>query len=923
MVNITSYQPSFNAGELSPRMAARSDFAKFQAGAAVAENMIALPQGGLARRPGTRFGAEVKDSAASTRLLRFVFSTTQAYTIEAGSLYFRFYRNQGRIAAANITGSIANGTFTTDLTSWTDLDGGGGVSDQAGGRMRLNPGGTASTDYARREQAVTVTNNDVCTLKFRTYGKAGDIIKVRVGTATGGTQIVNDVTFTTGYHLYTFTATATTIYIGFTAYGSDQNKIVEVDDVELLDNVPLELTTPYATADLFTIKYAQTADNLYLVHPSYAAYKLTRSGHTSWSLSEVRWEDGPYRDQNITATTLTPAAGTGNGIVFTASTTIGINNNLGFSTSDVGRAIRFRNASTEWLWGIIVSSSTTTTTTPQVDILRTSTSTAASTQWRLGAFSSTQGWPANVGFFEQRSVLARTNDPPQSFWMSQSGEIENQRPDSLSTGVVVVEDDDALDFTIASEEVNAINWISPGTILAVGTQGGEFVVNADGAFVKPSDINVRRHTVRKCANVTPVRVDHAVLFAQLGSRKINEFAFRFEVDGFVAPDLTLLADHVLKTRVVEMAYQAEPDSLLWAVREDGQVATMTYRRDQDVVGWGRQVFGGAFQGGIAVCESIVTIPGTDGSGQTENSEERDEVWVIVKRTIDGSTKRYVEFVEKPFEGVRREDYTSDAAYDNAQVREQRHSYYADSLLTRDTKLTITGATAATPVVVTSAAHGLANADLVRIDDVVGMTQINYTVFKVANQAANTFELTNRDTGANIDGSAYTAYISGGIARLLSTSVTGLTHLVGQSVRVNADGADHPAQTVTAAGAITLDYAAAVVQVGLAYTSTYKSLRLSAQTPFGSGVGKTKRLGPLTLVFLDAVAPQIGPDVDTLKQANFRESADLMNMPTPAFTGDYRYDFDGDWSSDPRVVVRSSAPLPMTLLGLQTDVKLTP
>lgn len=920
MPSISQYQPSFNAGEFSPRMQGRGDFQKFQSGAAVVENMIALPQGGLARRPGTRFVAEVKDSAVSTRLLRFVFSTTQAYVIEAGSLYFRFYRNQGRIAAADITGSIANGTFTTDLTSWTDRDAGGGVSDQSGGRMRLNPSGTASTDLARREQSVTVTNGSVYTLRFRTYGKAGDKIKLRVGTASEGTQTVNDVTFETGYHLYTFTAGAATIYIGFTAYGSDQNKIVELDDVEFLDNVPLELTTPYATADLFDIKYAQTADLLYLVHPSYAVYKLTRSGHTSWSLTEVRWEDGPYRDLNLTATTLQPTSSSGNGIIFTASTQNGINSNSGFSTSDVGRAIRYRTGTTEWVWGIIVGS--TSVTTAQVDIIRSSTSTATSTQWRLGAFSSTQGWPAAVGFFEQRSVLARTNDQPQSLWLSQAGEIENMRPDSLSTGVVVVEADDALDFTIASEEVNAIHWVSPGTALAVGTTGGEFVVNSEGAFITPTDINVRRHTARKCGNIAPVRIDHAVLFAQRGLRKINEFAFRFEVDGFVAPDMTILADHILKSRVVEMAYQAEPDSLLWAARVDGQVATMTYRRDQDVVGWGRQIFGGAFQGGIARCDSVTTIPGNDGSGQTENSVERDEAWFIVRRTIDGSTERYVEFLEKPFEGERREDFTSDTAHDNAQVLAQRHSYYADSLLTRDTNFTITGATAANPVVITtSAAHGYSNTDLVRVDDVLGMTQINYTVFKIANVAATTFELTNRDTGTNIDGTGYTAYISGGKARKLTDSVTGLSHLQGQTVKINADGAVHPDKTV-ASSAITLDYTAAVVQVGLGYTSTLKTLRLLPQTQFGSGIGKVKRPGPLTFLFLDAVAPLIGPDIDITKRANFRESPDMMNMPTPLFSGDYPYDFDGDWGTDPRIVVKTSDPLPMTILGIAADVKVS-
>src|SRR3990167_6289884 len=115
MPKVTDFQASFNAGELSPRMQGRGDFNKFKSGAAQVENFLALPQGGLAKRPGTRFVAAVKDSTAETRLADFVYSTEQAYIIEAGNVYFRFYRNQGQITAANITGSISNGTFATDL----------------------------------------------------------------------------------------------------------------------------------------------------------------------------------------------------------------------------------------------------------------------------------------------------------------------------------------------------------------------------------------------------------------------------------------------------------------------------------------------------------------------------------------------------------------------------------------------------------------------------------------------------------------------------------------------------------------------------------------------------------------------------------------------------------------------------------------
>jgi len=92
---------------------------------------------------------------------------------------------------------------------------------------------------------------------------------------------------------------------------------------------------------------------------------------------------------------------------------------------------------------------------------------------------------------------------------------------------------------------------------------------------------------------------------------------------------------------------------------------MTFRREEDVVGWARHIIGGTFLSGNAAVESVTVVPGDDGAGQVEDSTDRDEVWLIVKRTIDGVTKRYVEFLERDFEVGHG----------------QPHAYYLDSLIT--------------------------------------------------------------------------------------------------------------------------------------------------------------------------------------------------------------------------------------------------
>lgn len=913
MVKANDLRPAFNAGEFSPRMAARVDFSKYASGAATVKNMLPLPQGGLARRPGTRFVAEAKDSSAKIRLLRFEFSTAQAYAIEAGNGYFRFYRNQGRIAVADTGAAIANGTFDSSIANWTDRSGAGSsIAHDAGGggRMKLASNGTTN---AHAEQSVAnVASGVEHVLRFRAIGAPGDKLKLRIGTTSTGTEIVNDVEFATGYHAYAVTPSATTIYVQFLHASA---KALYVDDVSLIDNAPLDLATPYATADLFSLKTAQSADVMYVAHPSHPVHKLARSGHTSWSLVEVAWQDGPYLDENATGTTLTASAVSGLGISITASATTGINGNAGFKTSDVGRLVRIQHSTSEP--GCAVITEFTNATTVKADVKRAFNAATASTKWRLGSWSATTGYPSTCGFFEQRSAFARTTDQPQSFWMSQSADIENMRPDSFVSGAVAVEDDDALDYTFAAEQVNAIRWMSSGPRLVLGTTGGEWVAESNGPVITPTDITVRRHTTQGGADTQPVRVDHAVLFVQRGGRKLNEFVFSFDVDGYRANDMTILADHITRSGIVEMAYQQEPDSVVWCVRNDGVLASCTYRRGEDVVGWGRHVLGGSLQGGAAAVESVTTISGNNGAGQVFDSAERDEVWFAVKRTVGGATKRYVEFLEKAFEGPTRSDFGSDEAWKAEMRVQQMDAFCVDSGLTYDQPKAISGATRANPVVITSASHGFANGDSVRIDGVAGMTQLNGNTYKVAGVATNTFQLQDL-SGNNVNGVVYATYVSGGEARKKVTSVGGLAHLEGETVKILADGAVHP-DRVVASGSVALDSPAAVVQAGLGYAHQYQSLKIVAGAAAGTGVGKVKRIHKVVLLLLDATAARIGPDFGNLKDVEFREMGDATDTAVALFTGERAEAFDGTYEMDARVCLQGDAPAPFTLLAIAPEL----
>ncbi len=906
MPRIADIQSSFNAGELDPRLAARLDFVKYRAGLETSENLIPLSEGGIMRRSGTRHVAEVANSAVKGRLKRFQFSITQSYVLELGNLTMRFFRNQAQILVANTDGAISNGTFTGNITGWTSRSTGTGsiAHDATNNRLSLVPGGTGATDIGWAEQAVTISAGFTAVehvIKFQVLGLPSDRVELRIGTTSTGSEVIADKLYEVGYHCVAFTPTATTFYIQFRNRGNFRNKTVQIDNVSLIDNTAVNLDTPWLEADLYQLEGPQSADVLYLFHGSYPTHKLLRLGHTTWSLVEVAWQDGPYLDENATTTTLLPGASTGLGITLTLSATTGVNDNQGWLSTDIGRLVRYKETTN---WGYAIIRSITSTTVAVADVRKDfeATPTAVVT-WRLGAWSGTTGYPRTASFYEQRLYTAATATQIQTFWATQTADFENFKPDNDAG---TIEADDALDFTLSADDVNAIYWLSAGeNTLIIGTEGGEWVPKSTGAVLTPLDISVRRQTMHGSARIAPVRIGSTVIFVQRAKRRIREFGFVFESDGYKAPDLTRLAKHITQSGLVEMDYAQEAESIVWAVRNDGVLLSMTIRRDEDVVGWGRHILGGSFSGGNAVVESVVVIPGNNGSGQTQDSTSRDEVWLMVKRTINSITRRYIEFFERDFEtGQAQED-----------------AYYSDSLLTLDTPITVTGATAANPVVITAAAHGLVNGDDVRITDVNGMTQLNRNSYRVASAATNTFALTSPDGGANINGTAFSAYISGGKINKKVTVISGLGHIQGESVRIWADGAIQAPQTVSAASQITLSQSASVAQIGLGYTHKLKTLKISAGNPAGTPLGKTKRIYGLTFALLNSHTLKFGPDVNNLTEQDFRVVSDPMDTAAPLFTGEKFVEFPGNWVQDARIVIESADPAPFTLLALAPEVHL--
>ena len=546
-------------------------------------------------------------------------------------------------------------------------------------------------------------------------------------------------------------------------------------------NVAYEIVSPYGEDDLDGLKFTQSADILYLTHPDYQTRKLSRTGHTNFSFSLFDAIDGPWGGINTTSTTLTPS-GTSGSVTVTASSTTGINGGQGFLATDVGRHIRILKSG-KWGAGKITARASTTSVTVSTFTDFDFGATTASDNWRLGIWSDTTGWPTTATFYQQRLFFANNAESPNTVWASESGNFETFSPTNRDAEVL---DDSGLDLTLATDQVNAIRWMYGAKQLQLGTSDGPFVMSSgsENLALTPNNVTVNRETTDGTANLKPVGASRATIFIDRTRTKIRELAYNLEVDGFSTPDLTLIAEHITTGNAKELAYTRSPDSLIWALLDTGELRCLTYERAQDVVAWTRHIIGKSAATDAHIT-SIAAIPSAD--------ELEEQLYMIVKRTIDGDEKQYIEFLEKPF--------------DQAKGDEPKDAFFVDS--------------------------GLTYSD----------------------------------------------------ANVATTSVSGLEHLEGETVRILADGANHPDKVVTS-GSVTLERSANTVHVGLSYRALMRTLDPEVQTESGPSQGKTRRIERITARVVDTYTLKIGPELNNLQEIPFRTPSIPMGQ-LELFTGDKR------------------------------------
>lgn len=632
-------QVNMTRGEITPLAQARVDTDHYQAGLAAASNIVILRYGGVTRCPGTIFGGEVKTAARKTRFLPFAFNIDQKYYIEAGHLYFRFWTKSGyAIARVESTGTPVEVTTEYDEddlanlqlrqvgdqiylfcdgyqpqvltraseTSWSIAD----YSPQDGPYLDVNTTGTSLKPSETGAVHPIMTSNTAPSGTVAATGDAADAYEV-FDTNKSTTWVNGSVN--EGELSYDFAGSATKI--------CDAYWIRAVPNADPAGTPVAWEFQGYDGANWVTLDSRQGETGFsrgevrfyeFLNKTAYQSYRLKWSGTDTPGNNDSRIGDMGWHEEGDSQTPFN----------LTASATTGINDGSGFLSTDVGRPIRLLGSDGRWRWARIAARSSSTVVTIRLyghalpDL-------SPIVNWQLGVWGDGPGWPRAVALFGDRLIGGGAPEDPIALAASRSGDYDN-----LGVSAVVV-DDDAVSIRMTGGQLNQIQWmLENGDDILIGTAGSlRSIAPTDPAKAfGPNNVRQREPTNVSVSSSIPVSIEDMVLFLDGSNTRLYETAYDYERDKYLARELSTLNEHLFRrSPVVQIAYQAHPHKILWGRREDGKLIAATYDREQKVFGCALVDFGG-------VVEDILTMPG---SGDTH-------VMMIVRRTIDGGTVRYIE-----------------------------------------------------------------------------------------------------------------------------------------------------------------------------------------------------------------------------------------------------------------------------------------
>lgn len=554
---------SFNAGELSPKMIGRTDVSQYARGCRWLRNFFSTPYGSAERRPGTLYVASVSDQVNPARLIPFIFSADVVYLCEVGfgsSGYVRFYRDD--VLVDTITGV----TFGADLSFVQSADV-MFVVDGVHPVREIRRTAEDEFELVETEVAYPATLDDNLTdTTITPSAREGDI-------TLAASAAIFEAGHVGSYWTIIHTRLENDIDHDFHADGVS-------DSLEVFGYWDLVTHGTWTG----TLKIQRSFDNG-ATWKDYRTFTSANDNNVSTSGEEDK-ENVLYRlsmSDYVQATSGT--------IRYCQS----VLSNPDYATT-----------------GVVHVTSVTSGTAAAGTVTKKLGDTVATREWNEPAWSDVRGYPRSIAFYEERLCFGGTAYQPQTIWCSRTNDWNNFKLGDL--------DDDAISFTLCSDTINHIRWMCQQDSLIIGTGDSEWTLSASnkGSALTPSDFRVRRQSVYGSGSVAARMAGEVVLFVQRQGRKVREFVYSWEKEGYTAPDLTALAEHITESGIVETALQQQPETMLWCRLADGTLAVLTYEREQQVVCWQKVETAGQVL-------SLAILP--NGAGE-------DIIYLIASRTAE-------------------------------------------------------------------------------------------------------------------------------------------------------------------------------------------------------------------------------------------------------------------------------------------------
>lgn len=664
----------------------------------------------------------------------------------------------------------------------------------------------------------------------------------------------------------------------------------------LSGGVPVEITTPYSHDELDQLQFTQSADVMTICHPSHPPRELSRTSHTAWSISAITFGTTMATPSGLGVTAqnydaandstsyeyVVTAVDTDTGAESVASTSASVTNNSLSSTitntltwtAVVGAGSYNVYKKRGGVFGFIGRA---TDATFKDDNIEADDSDTPPTNRVI--FNAAGEYPSTVAYYQQRLVFGQSVNEPQKVWMSQTGNFHNFNVSEP------LRDDDSVTFAVDSSQVNEIRHLIPLSKLVVLTSGGEWMMNTTDGAVSPSSILLEPQGYRGAADVRPLVIGNTILYVQSMGAIVRDLAYQLESDGYTGDDLTVMSNHLFAGKSIkEWAYSQAPHSIVWTVLDDGSLVALTYMREHDVWGWSRHDTDGTF-------ESVCSI--------SEGNE--DATYFVVKREVNGVTKRYIERLNtRVFSDIK------DAFFVDCGL-----SY--DGTNTDATTMTLTSAgawTHATDLTLTSSAAFFSAGD---VGNTIVLTVNGDTLKCSIKNFSSSTSVTVR-AGRNVP-VAFQSVATSSWAKGVD-QISGLSHLEGKTVSILADG-NVEAPQVVSSGAVTISHPATKIHIGLAIQADIQTL--GVETGNGTIQGKTKSIPTVTMRVENSRGGKVGPDADNLTEHKQR-AYENYGEPTALKTGDIRVTIPPKWTSNGSIFLRQDDPLPFTLLAVIPEVQ---